>query len=117
MAKGYWIARVDIRVQERYHEYVSAAKVAFDKYGAKFLARGGGQRLRKARPAPATSSSNSTASRQPRPAITRRNIRSPQRSGRKSPMAKSCWSRAPEKPAGALQNHAFTDAANWSKRP
>lgn len=41
MAKGYWIARVDIRVQERYHEYVSAAKPAFDKYGAKFLARGG----------------------------------------------------------------------------
>ncbi|HWU64723.1 MAG TPA: DUF1330 domain-containing protein [Ensifer sp.] len=41
MAKGYWIARVDIRVQERYHEYVSAAKVAFDKYGANFLARGG----------------------------------------------------------------------------
>jgi uncharacterized protein (DUF1330 family) len=41
MAKGYWIARVDIRVPERYHEYVSAAKVAFDKYGANFLARGG----------------------------------------------------------------------------
>lgn len=41
MAKGYWIARVDIRVPDRYHEYVSAAKVAFDKYGANFLARGG----------------------------------------------------------------------------
>lgn len=41
MAKGYWIARVDIRVQDRYHEYVSAAKIAFEKYGANFLARGG----------------------------------------------------------------------------
>lgn len=41
MAKGYWIARVDIRVPERYSEYVNAAKVAFEKYGAKFLVRGG----------------------------------------------------------------------------
>ena len=41
MPKGYWIARVDIRDPERYKDYVTAAKVAFDKYGAKFLARGG----------------------------------------------------------------------------
>lgn len=41
MAKGYWIARVDIRVPERYGEYVAAAKPAFEKYGAHFLARGG----------------------------------------------------------------------------
>lgn len=41
MAKGYWIARVDIRDAERYKDYVSAAKPAFEKYGAKFLARGG----------------------------------------------------------------------------
>lgn len=41
MAKGYWIARVDSRDPERYKDYVAAAKVAFDKYGAKFLARGG----------------------------------------------------------------------------
>jgi uncharacterized protein (DUF1330 family) len=41
MAKGYWIARVDIRDGERYKDYVSAAKPAFEKYGAKFLARGG----------------------------------------------------------------------------
>lgn len=41
MAKGYWIARVDIRDPERYKDYVAAAKVAFDKYGATFLARGG----------------------------------------------------------------------------
>lgn len=41
MPKGYWIARVDIRDTARYPDYVAAAKIAFDKYGAKFLARGG----------------------------------------------------------------------------
>ncbi|MBS2028542.1 MAG: DUF1330 domain-containing protein [Deltaproteobacteria bacterium] len=41
MPKGYWVGRIDIRVPDRYPEYVSAAKPAFDKYGAKFLARGG----------------------------------------------------------------------------
>jgi uncharacterized protein (DUF1330 family) len=41
MPKGYWIARVDVRDPEGYKGYVSAAKIAFDKYGARFLARGG----------------------------------------------------------------------------
>ncbi len=41
MAKGYWIARVDVRDTERYKDYVSTAKPAFERYGAKFLARGG----------------------------------------------------------------------------
>lgn len=41
MPKGYWIARVDIRDAGRYPDYVAAAKPAFEKYGAKFLARGG----------------------------------------------------------------------------
>lgn len=41
MAKGYWIARVDVHDAERYKDYVSAAKPAFEKYGANFLARGG----------------------------------------------------------------------------
>ncbi|KQZ50562.1 hypothetical protein ASD54_10055 [Rhizobium sp. Root149] len=41
MPKGYWIARVDVRDPERYKDYVAAAKPAFEKYGAKFLARGG----------------------------------------------------------------------------
>lgn len=41
MAKGYWIARVDVRDPERYKDYVAAAKPAFEKYGAQFLARGG----------------------------------------------------------------------------
>ena len=41
MAKGYWIARVDVRDAERYKDYVAAAKPAFEQYGANFLARGG----------------------------------------------------------------------------
>lgn len=41
MPKGYWIARVDIRDAALYPDYVAAAKPAFEKYGAKFLARGG----------------------------------------------------------------------------
>ncbi|EJM99964.1 DUF1330 domain-containing protein [Phyllobacterium sp. YR531] len=41
MAKGYWIARVDVRDAERYKDYVSTAKPAFEKFGANFLARGG----------------------------------------------------------------------------
>ena len=41
MPKGYWIARADIRDPERYKDYVAAAKPAFERFGAKFLARGG----------------------------------------------------------------------------
>jgi uncharacterized protein (DUF1330 family) len=44
MAKGYWIARVDIRDPERYKDYVATAKPAFEEYGAVFLARGGDYR-------------------------------------------------------------------------
>ena len=40
MAKGYWIARVDVRDAEGYKAYVAAAKPAFEAYGAKFLVRG-----------------------------------------------------------------------------
>lgn len=41
MAKGYWIANVAIKNPETYPDYVAAAKVAFEKYNAHFLARGG----------------------------------------------------------------------------
>ncbi|MBB6261106.1 uncharacterized protein (DUF1330 family) [Paenochrobactrum gallinarii] len=41
MTKAYWIARVDVKDPERYKDYVSTAKPAFERYGAKFLARGG----------------------------------------------------------------------------
>ena len=41
MPKGYWIAHVDVDDAEGYKDYVAAGKVAFEKYGAKFIARGG----------------------------------------------------------------------------
>lgn len=41
MAKGYWIARVDVDDVERYKDYVSGAASAFQKHNAKFLVRGG----------------------------------------------------------------------------
>ncbi|MEP1443978.1 MAG: DUF1330 domain-containing protein [Hyphomicrobiales bacterium] len=41
MAKGYWIARMDVNDVERYKDYVSGAASAFVKYNAKFLVRGG----------------------------------------------------------------------------
>lgn len=41
MPKAYWIARVDVNDPDRYPDYVSTAKPAFEKYGAKFLVRGG----------------------------------------------------------------------------
>ncbi len=41
MAKGYWIARVSVDDPEAYKGYVETAKAAFEKYGARFLARGG----------------------------------------------------------------------------
>lgn len=41
MPKGYWIARIDVRDPEGYKDYVAASRLAFEKYGAKVLARGG----------------------------------------------------------------------------
>jgi uncharacterized protein (DUF1330 family) len=41
MPRGYWIVRVSVRDQERYPEYLAAARPAFKKYGAHFILRGG----------------------------------------------------------------------------
>lgn len=41
MAKGYWIARVDVQDPEGYQAYVTENAVAFKKYGARFIVRGG----------------------------------------------------------------------------
>jgi uncharacterized protein (DUF1330 family) len=41
MAKGYWVARVDVSDPDAYQKYVAANAVAFGKYGAKFIVRGG----------------------------------------------------------------------------
>ncbi len=41
MPKAYWIARVDVSDPETYKKYVETGKPAFERHGAKFLARGG----------------------------------------------------------------------------
>lgn len=41
MAKGYWIGRVDVHDEDAYLEYLKRNGAAFEKYGAKFLVRGG----------------------------------------------------------------------------
>jgi|SRR5450759_5262162 uncharacterized protein (DUF1330 family) len=41
MAKGYWVANVDVSNPDQYKKYVAANAVPFRKYGAKFLTRGG----------------------------------------------------------------------------
>jgi uncharacterized protein (DUF1330 family) len=41
MAKGYWIARVDVTNPDGYQGYVKANAAAFSKYGARFIVRGG----------------------------------------------------------------------------
>jgi uncharacterized protein (DUF1330 family) len=41
MKKGYWMGMVDVTDPENYPQYITANKAAFDKYGAKFLVRGG----------------------------------------------------------------------------
>jgi len=41
MAKGYWIGHVDVTNAENYPGYMKAAQPAYEKYGAKFLVRGG----------------------------------------------------------------------------
>ena len=41
MAKAYWIAHVTVTNPDQYKLYAGDAPVAFKKYGATFLARGG----------------------------------------------------------------------------
>ncbi len=41
MAKGYWIARIDIHNMDGYKEYIAQNGAVFAKYGAKFLVRAG----------------------------------------------------------------------------
>jgi uncharacterized protein (DUF1330 family) len=41
MPKGYWIVRVSVRDGARYPEYLAAARLAFEKYRARFVVRGG----------------------------------------------------------------------------
>ena len=39
--KGYWVARITVHQPERYPDYVKTASPAYQRFGAKFLVRGG----------------------------------------------------------------------------
>lgn len=41
MAKAYWIVRVSVNKPEDYPAYLEAARPAFQKFGARFIVRGG----------------------------------------------------------------------------
>ncbi len=41
MAKGYWVPHVEVTDPDGYKKYLAANAVAFAKYGARFLVRGG----------------------------------------------------------------------------
>ena len=41
MAKGYWVAQVDVSDPEAYKAYLAANQASFHEYGARFLVRAG----------------------------------------------------------------------------
>jgi uncharacterized protein (DUF1330 family) len=41
MAKGYWLAQVDVTDPEAYKSYIAANQIAFRKFGARYVARAG----------------------------------------------------------------------------
>jgi uncharacterized protein (DUF1330 family) len=41
MAKGYWVAHVDVEDVDAYKRYIAANAAPFAEYGARFLVRGG----------------------------------------------------------------------------
>lgn len=41
MPKAYWVARVSVTDEERYPEYLKAGAPVYEKYGARFVVRGG----------------------------------------------------------------------------
>lgn len=45
MAKGYWIAHVDVHDPQAYRAYLDANGAVFRKFGARFLVRGGQNEL------------------------------------------------------------------------
>jgi len=46
MAKGYWVAHIDIRDADAYETYKKANAEPFAAYGARFVVRGGDQEVR-----------------------------------------------------------------------
>jgi len=41
MAKGYWIARVDVSSEDGFKPYAAANQAIFKKFGARYVVRGG----------------------------------------------------------------------------
>ena len=41
MPKAYWIARIDVHNMDGYKDYVAQNGAVFNKFGARFLVRGG----------------------------------------------------------------------------
>lgn len=41
MKKGYWIGHVEVSDPERYKDYITTATPAYERFGARFLVRGG----------------------------------------------------------------------------
>ena len=46
MPKGYWIANNVVHDAQKYEDYKTLNALAFEKYGAKFLVRGGSPELK-----------------------------------------------------------------------
>ena len=47
MAKGYWIARVDVLDEDAYEKYRDLNHIAFSKYQARFVVRGSAGKVAK----------------------------------------------------------------------
>ena len=85
MAKGYWVARVDVHNMDGYKAYVAENGAVFEKYGAKFLVRGGKLEQGGHRRARATWCLNSRTTRPRSPATIRRNMPGWSRSAARMP--------------------------------
>ena len=54
MSKGYWVAHVDVHDTETYAKYREANAIAFEKFGARFIVRGGEQIIKEGHSKPRT---------------------------------------------------------------
>jgi uncharacterized protein (DUF1330 family) len=41
MAKGYWILQATVHDMDTYKKYIAADRISFEKYGARYVVRGG----------------------------------------------------------------------------
>jgi len=83
--KGYWIAHVDVSDPEGYKAYVAANKLAFTKYGVRYLVRAGHARWWKARRAGGPWCSSFRAIRRRTTAIARPSTRPRSRCAKTTP--------------------------------